>query len=99
MCGVICRQSSKHIVLSGTPAAAGLDGTEWKNWIFGGALASEAMCLWALRRDTSTALLFPYAAILGDAKKNEYWLNRKTSVWNLMVSNVVSNNETPRFFS
>lgn len=40
-----------------------------------------------------------YTDILGGTKKNEYYLNRKTNVWNLMASDVVSNNETPRFSS
>lgn len=45
------------------------------------------------------ALLLPYTEIRGDTKKNEYELNRKTNVWNLMASNTVSNNETPGFSS
>lgn len=93
MCGVICRQSSEHIVLSGSPAAAGLNDTEWKDRLnFWWSVGSQC-------RGTNEALLLPYAEILGYPKKNEYYLNRKTNVWNLMASNMVSNNKTPRFSS
>lgn len=93
MCGVICRQSSEHIVLSGSPAAAGLDDTEWKKGLdFWRNVGSQ-------HRGTNVALLLPYTEIRGDTKKNEYELNRKTNVWNLMASNTVSNNETPGFSS